>query len=264
MIDEFKKFWQNYVPYKLHPEDHKSIRNHDSKKIVHFDLETINKKYSQNLKDDRNNENFQSSFDPKAIHTNMFCKSFIGNIENSKIIILYGNPGLKLGDYQDEHQDLPYIDILKKNLNFESDSFFPLEEVSHNTGGYRYWKNGNRFKKIIKQYSLIKGLKYHESFKKIKNTVCVLQSIGYHSTITPYFKPEDLPSSIMTQRLLHEYLLPKAIKKEIFIFSWRQSNFWNLKEEENVLIRNVKSARNSYFSEYEQNRIVNFLKDADF
>ena len=63
----------------------------------------------------------------------------------------------------------------------------------------------------------------------------------------------------MNKRLVHEYLLPKAHRGEIFIFSWRQSSFWNLTKSKNVLLRDKKTARNSYFSSNETNEIKGFL-----
>jgi len=267
MINEYKKFWKEYIPYQLHPADQKVItfqknkkNSIDNKKIVNIDINFINQKYSNNLKNQISNKDFQSQFNPKAIHTNMYCKSFIGNIEDSKIIILYGNPGLDLGDYQDEHHDQEYIKKLNQNLNFTSDGFLCLDEVSKNTGGYKYWKTDNRFKNIVNNYSLIKDISHEESFNKIKKNVCLLQSIGYHSTKTPYYKPQDLPSSIMNKKLLHEYLLPKANKGDIFIFSWRQSDFWNLTESKNVLLRDKNKAMPNRFFPKETNRIVDFLQ----
>ena len=76
---------------------------------MNIDINFFTQKYSNNLKNKENDQDFQSQFDPKAIHTNMYCKPFIGNIEKAKIFILYGNPGLALGDYQDEHHDQKYI-----------------------------------------------------------------------------------------------------------------------------------------------------------
>lgn len=266
MLNEFKDFWKEYLPYQLHPKDYESLSyddKNDMKKIIHFDINQLIKKFNNKLKLDENNKKFESLYDLKAIHSNMFCKSFIGNVENSKIIILYGNPGLKLGDYKDEHFDTPYIDQLKKDFTFSSNSFVCLEKVAKNTGGYNYWKRGKRFSGIIKDFAKIKNYSYKESFNIIKNNICILQSIGYHSTKTPYLRPSDLPTSIMNKRLVHEYFLPKANKGEIIIFSWRQSNFWNLEESENVIIRNVNSAINSYLSEFEKSKIVNFLKNSN-
>lgn len=258
MLNEYKEFWKKYIPYQLHPDDEKEIGSND-KKLVNIDINFFTQKYSNNLKNKENDQDFQSQFDPKAIHTNMYCKPFIGNIEEAKIFILYGNPGLALGDYQDEHHDQKYIKKLNQELNFVSDGFLYLDEVSKNTGGYKYWKTENRFKNIIDQYSLAKDISYVESFNEIKKSICLLESIGYHSTRTPYFKPQELPSSRMNKRLVHEYLLPKAQRGEIFIFSWRQSSFWDLTQSKNVLLRDKNTARNSYFSSKETSEILEFL-----
>ena len=50
-----------------------------------------------------------------------------------------------------------------------------------------------------------------------------------------------------------------AQRGEIFIFSWRQSSFWDLTQSKNVLLRDKNTARNSYFSSKETNEILEFL-----
>jgi len=270
MIEKFKNFWSRYQPYKLHPDDSEylyssknaqRIWNNPEKFLVDIDINSLNSDFNYDLKNDIHNEAFQKSFNPKAIHTNLYCKTFIGNIEKAKIIILYGNPGLKLGDYRDEHEDKDFINELDSDLNFTSNGFLFLREVAKETGGYNYWNNGNRLSTIIGNYASEKQISYSESLSFIMKNICLLESIGYHSTKTPYLKPTDFASSIITRELVHNYFLPKARNGEVIIFSWRQSNFWGLEPELNVIVRNANKARNSYLT-YDENRaILNFLLD---
>lgn len=271
MIKKFKDFWSRYIPYELHPDDYESIYNSNkayqiidnpNKFLIDIDIGTLNNDFLRDLKNNRLNESFQRTFNPRAIHTNLYCKTFIGNIENAKVIILYGNPGLKLGDYRDEHEDEDYINELDSDLNFTSNGFLCLREVAKETGGYNYWNNGNRFKKIIQEYSDKKGVSYSDSHSFIAKNICLLESIGYHSTKTPILKPTDFASSIITKELVHNYFLPKARNGEVIIFSWRQSNFWGLEPESNVIIRNPNAAINSYLTDDENRAIINFLLDS--
>ena len=63
------------------------------------------------------------------------------------------------------------IQKLNQELNFVSDGFLYLDEVSKNTGGYKYWKTENRFKNIIDQYSSAKNISCMESFNEIKKSM---------------------------------------------------------------------------------------------
>jgi hypothetical protein len=268
MLDEFKDFWSRYKPYDLHPDDKAYINNSNitskiqknpDKYLLHLEISFLNKTFSNNLKDEKNNKIFQEDYNPYAIHTNMFCKSFLGDIENAKIILLYGNPGLELGDYHDEHENQDYITGLNEDYIFKSKGFLPMRDISKNTGGYIYWKEGNRFKGIINSFAIKKNITIEESYNFIVKNICILQSIGYHSPKTPTFKPSDLPSSLMTKRLLHEYILPKARNNKLIIFSWRQSNFWGLEQQSNVIKRKTNAAISPYFTDYEASSIVDFL-----
>ena len=268
MINDFKDFWSRYKPYQLHPDDESAIYNsRKANKIletpelffINKDILSLNKTFLNDLKNPENNEIFQKSINPNAIHTNLYCRTFIGDIENAKVIILYGNPGLELGDYQDEHEDKNFINEVENDLNFNSNGFLYLSDIAKETGGYNYWKNENRFQKIIDGYSERKKVSQVDSFNFIRKNICLIESIGYHSTKTPLLKPWDFPSSLITKDLVHNYLLPKARRNELIIFSWRQSNFWDLESEPNVVIRNVKAAINPYFTEQEHQAITNFL-----
>tara|TARA_B100000886_G_scaffold270863_1_gene194844 strand:+ start:221 stop:1045 length:825 start_codon:yes stop_codon:yes gene_type:complete len=261
-IEEYKNFWKLYSPYKLHPKDEKQISKQKNKDelVIKLCVEDLIKKYG-NLKNKTNNADFQMNINPNAIHSNMYCKSFIGNPETAKVIILYGNPGLELGDYQDEHKDKEYIKILNNDIRFHSDGFLFLNDLSKRTGGYNYWSNEGRLNTVIEGLSLKKGFSKEKAIEKLKESLCLLQSVGYHSPKLPTIKPESLPSSLMTRKLVHEYLLPKAKRNEIFIFSWRQTKFWELEEGKNIMIRDRRKAQNGRFlkTTNEAERITEFL-----
>jgi len=266
MIDKYKNFWSRYRPYMLHPEDERIFSDTSSplygkldSNFKHIEIKSLNVKYNNNLKDEKNNKHFKQSLRPNILHSNLFCLPFIGNIENAKFIILYGNPGLDLGDYDDEHKNNDYIEKVKKNLQFKEEGFFCLDNISKNTGAYKYWREKKRFEKIINGYATKKNCTSSESFDFICRSTCLLESVAYHSPETPNLRPSDLPSSRLSKKLLHRYLLPKAREGKLLILSWRQSSFWDLKEEDNVIIR--KNPRGSRFENVEVSAIVNFLSN---
>jgi hypothetical protein len=87
---------------------------------------------------------------------------------------------------------------LNKELNFWSSGFLYLDEPSRRTGGFNYWSNQGRFKRVIDGLFENKGGSIEEAKEKLKNSLCLLQSVGCHSPKLPNIKPDILPSSIIT------------------------------------------------------------------
>ena len=150
MIQKYKDFWKQYSPYKLHPKDADIISQFSGtdELVVDLSLHMLEEKYDD-FKNGNNNIQFLKDINLNAIHSNMYCKSFIGNPETAKLVILYGNPGLDLGDYKDEHLDKEYIGVLNKELNFNLQQLTKLKEglgpkdvpQGENTKGYDILSN---------------------------------------------------------------------------------------------------------------------------
>ena len=251
VIQAYKNFWKDYKPYKLHPADDAAIskRRNATSLVEYVNFEKLKKQY-RDLNDPDNNEMFKASINKSAIHSNMYCKPFIGNIETAKLVILCRNPSLGLRDYQDEHCDEEYKTALNNELNFDSNGFLYLTEASTRTAAFDYWNGSNKIPKLLDVFSS----------EQLKDSICVLQSVGYHSLKTPKINPEILPSSLMARKLVHSYLLPKAKRKEIFIFSRYSSSFWGLDEDSHVMIRKPTAARWPFFADTEANRIIQALR----
>lgn len=230
MIDEYKEFWGGYRPYRLHPRDAEACGEFLYERKCFARMEFVDSgEFARKLKRELE-EN------PGAIHTNMYCKPFVGDLENAKVVFLSGNPGLnEASDYYDEHQNEAFMAALDENLAFRSKEFFPLGAFAEGTSTGEYW--GKACKGLINALVEGTGLKFVHVQQMLARDVCVLQSVGYHSKESPRVKPGQLPSSEMTRRLVHEYFLPKARKGEVVILAWRQVNFWGLEDEENVLVR---------------------------
>lgn len=265
-LERFKNFWARYKPYVLHPDDEKSLNKYQIKNwFEHNTLNELRECYGKDLKNA--DEQFLEVMEKKhpeikhwkLAHTNLFAIPFIGDLEHAKIYILYGNPGFDIGAYSDEHENAHHIAELKRNLNFESKTFFYIEDAYKETGGYKYWKNKKRLGTgILDALSESTSFDQDKSFEIICRSVCLIESVAYHSRKTPYVKPEHLESSKQAKQLVHEFLLPKARRDEIFIFVWRQAQFWNLEEEENILIRRGNPVGSTIQKE-ERKRIVKFL-----
>lgn len=268
MIQEYKEFWKQYRPHKLHRTDEEAIAKFTPKQreklLTYLSPQALQEKYID-LDDETKNKEFRDDLrNQSAIHSNMYCKPFTGNPETAKVFFLYGNPGLDLRDYKNEHFNDEYRSALDDELNFKSTGFLYLNETLEVTNSFAYWNRKGSLTTLIYELSRSKPCSIQEAKAILSNSMCLLQSVGYHSRNTPYKKLEGLPSSLMQKRLLHEYLLPRAEKKEIFIFRWRAPKFWGLnglENESNIMVRDSSMGINSSFMKGEVQRIINFLLD---
>ena len=93
----------------------------------------------------------------------------------------------------------------------------PIEVVVRNIAtGSLVQRLGIKEGKVLNRPIIEFYLKNDKLTNEIKKSICLLESIGYHSTRTPYFKPQELPSSRMNKRLVHKYLLPKESAPKSF------------------------------------------------
>lgn len=272
MIQEYKDFWSKYEPYKLHPTDDEALSKlsieQRNKLVTNLSPQVLKKKYID-LDDLEKNKEFHNDLEVsrRAIHSNMYCKPFTGNPETAKVFFLYGNPGLDLRDYKNEHYDTEFRERLDNELRFNSTGFLYLNESFKRTNSFDYWNSNGRLTTLIYELSRRKPCSLEDARVILSESLCLLQSIGYHSRNTPYKKLETIPSSIFQRELVHNYLLPKALRKEIFIFSWRATRFWGLEsfanqDEPNIMIRDSNKARIGSFlrkTHFEADRIVKFL-----
>lgn len=268
MIQEYKDFWKQYRPYKLHPADRTEISplpNFENL-VEEVCIDKIKRQY-RDLDDPKNNNRFTASINPNAIHSNMYCKSFTGNPETAKLFILSRNPSLSLSDYKDEHLNKAYREALNAQYKFKAKGLLYLDDEFENTCGSRYWNRNGRLRKIIDGVAKKKSRSPSRVQEQLQSLICLMHAIGYHSSGPPEVDPEALPSSRITKKLVHSYLLPKAKNNEVFIFCWRAASFWDLgkhvdKTDKSVMFRDKEHLRNTYFLKrpyFEAERIVDFL-----
>lgn len=260
MIEDLKSFWSNYTPYKLHPEDENYLGQNKQKYCLEISIENLRERYGKDLKSDTTREKFINDEQNKnKILTNLFVVPFFGDVENAKIYILMGNPGFHTGDYVDEIEDKNYIELIKKNLKLELKTFKSLHSQAINTGGYRYWSNKGRVPKISKFLTNLNSQSSLRNFEYVKNSICVVESIAYHSCNKPSNELYNLPSSKITKRLVNEYIQQKTDEGKAMCFIWRSVAFWNMKINKNILVREPKKAQSQYFQNDEAEIMAKFL-----
>ena len=262
MIEDLKSFWSKYIPYKLHPDDENYVGQNKQKYCLEISIEELRAKYGNDLKSDNTREKFVNDKQNKnKILNNLFVVPFFGDVENAKIYILMGNPGFHTGDYIDELEDKNYIELIKKNLKLELKTFKSLHSKAVNTGGYRYWSNKGRVPKISKFLTSLNSQSSLKNYEFVKNSICVVESIAYHSCNKPNDELYNLPSSKLTKRLVNEYIQHRVNENKAMCFVWRSVNFWNMNSHKNLLVRDPKQAQLAVFKNDEAEIMAHFLND---
>lgn len=260
MISELKEFWSQYQPYKLHPLDEQYLQENKQKYCLDLSIQEIRQKYGSDLKSDLTREKFlQDKNNRNKILTNMLVVPFFGDIENAKIYILMGNPGFHTGDYIDEHEDQDYINLTKQNLKLECKTFKSLHSSSVRTGGYRYWSSKGRIPKIAQKLTDLNQKSFDENYEYVKSSIAIVESIAYHSCNKPNDELYNLPSSKITKRLVNEYIQSRINNNNSMCFVWRSVRFWNMHDNQNLLIRDPKQAQLSMFTNLEAEKMASYL-----
>jgi|TARA_B110001450_G_scaffold253437_1_gene276881 hypothetical protein len=262
MIEDLKSFWSNYNPYKLHPEDENYLNQNKQKYCLEISIEELRIKYGNDLKSDLTREKFVNDKNNKnKILINLRAGPFFGDVTNAKIYILMGNPGFHTGDYVDEIEDENNIHLLNANLNLELKTFGCLHDKAIKTGGYRYWSNKGRIPKISKILTSINKQSSIKNYQLVKDSICVVESIAYHSCNKPNDELYNLPSSKLTKRLVNDYIQERVNNDKAMCFVWRSAAFWNMNSHKNLLIRDPKQAQLAVFKNDEAEVMAKFLNN---
>ena len=237
-MNAIKKFWSNYSPHNLHPEDLEYLGEKFSKYCLDYGVDQMKDRYGDNLYSSQANEKFDK--DTKK-HNKIFSKlypvPFFGDIMNAKVYILSGNPGFKPFNFIEDYQNDVLIKLLKRNLNLEFlDSPFNIEKTLDSTGGYGYWKP--IYDKFVKEVSKKSSSNLEKIEEYVHRNVAVIESVAYHSKSSPLPVLFKLPSSQLNKRFVHDYVLERVSANQAMIFVWRGSSHWELDaNQENIIVK---------------------------
>ena len=260
MLDELKHFWSRYSFYKLHPDDEKYLINRREKYCLDLTIDQLRIQYGNDLRSDQTDAKFRNIKSNRSkILSNLLAHPFLGDVENASIYILMNNPGFSTSDYIDEIENTDYVELVEKNLKFNSECFFPIHENAKNTGGFNYWTQKGRIKNIVDELTLLNNKSNHENFELVKKSICLVESIAYHSCNKPNDELYNLPSSLLTKRFVNEYVFDKVKNKQAMCFVWRSASFFDLKKHKNIIIRSSSKAQGRYFYHEEVKSMARFL-----
>jgi len=239
-------FWKNYTPYDLHPADKEYFQQnnlYNRQKFVNANYEQVVEEFGENLKSDDINTRFKQIIrDESRVIRKLFASPFVGNINNAKVYILSLNPGFHSGDFIDEYQNPQYIDLLKRNLLGEVNTFCFAEEISLGTGAYKYWSQKVRM--IANKIAEAKSLSIHEAFKITLSNICLIESFPYHSYRKPTFAFDEIPSCIVAKKFVKDVVVKRAENDECLVCAWRMVNFWDLPDNVNIIKKNPRYSKN--------------------
>ncbi len=223
-MNELIKFWQDFKieqPY-VHPND---------KEIIDLDNNYI----TVNSYDDYiNNSGFGS--DETKFHLNLIPIPYIGNIEKAKIYILMLNPGFGILDYYAESKDVELKSTLINNLRQENLArdypFIFLNPKFLWHGGGQYWEK--KFKELIKEVKDDNNYSYAQTLSFIAKRVAVLQLVPYHSRKSK--QSDKLYTELKSSIQMRKFVQKLAKQGEKYIICMRGKNYWNLEEDDNVIV----------------------------
>ncbi len=243
------QFWAEHEGLGFHRCDLDLIKKHQ---VVSWTLQDAltEKNYWDPEKDDET-----------KIHKNLIPAPYRGNLEKAKLYVLSTNPGFRLGNYVEDHQNKEHIEMRRKVLRQEIDRFVDLDVQRVQSGGGRYWKD--KFAKPVKTLAEVKGIPNHEVVSRISPLIAIIELCPYHSEKAPGGWAFELPSAKAAKNYVHETLLPRATaNEEILLVCIRSAKKWGLEGITNKKCLQIRgsSHRNPFFLMDEQRAITDFLK----
>lgn len=164
-----------------------------------------------------------------SLKLHLFPQHFVGDIENSKIIVLSLNPGFS-NDYDSIYKKTTeYKDIIEKNLNFTNKRFHAFDLSTSKENGYwdkklRPWFESSINEKYSNNELGIESLELDNIFT---NAVSLIEFFPYHSekyhNIYDSIADEDyLPS----QKFVFSIIENRIKNKDAIIILARSFNKW--------------------------------------
>ena len=201
----------------------------------------------------------QAAFDADAslhrkLHRNLLPQPFAGDLKKASVFLLYGNPGVALSDYYDDHRNDRYAELCRMNLRGELDSFVWLHPDIATTGPGIYWRQ--TFKALAKEITQRTGDLPEASFNRISRSVALVEAGAYHSKQTPGERLFQLRSSRVAGDFARNELRSRALRGECFILVWRRARFWGIEADANILVRPPARAQGRYFEQCEHGAIL--------
>lgn len=220
--------------------------------IAHQDIEFIPKRIINTFfsyKSYIESESF-GNINDNSLHLGLLPLPYVGDLSKSTIFILMLNPGLSPTDYFAEYNQPEFRNIYLGNIFQEFETEFPFHFLNPEFAwheGFQYWHD--KFKGLARVVSEKKNLTYYDSLKFLSKQISCLELMPYHSKRfgSDYFI-NDLQSVRLMRSFVNDFLLPKALNKNIIIIVTRKAKIWGLIENKNVVVYNKNEARSAHLT----------------
>ena len=158
-----KKFWSNYLPYQLHPEDRDYLGQNISEYCLDLSIDDMRSEYDEDLSSVSINKEFKEDRSKNnKILSRLLPVPFFGNVLHAKVYILTGNPGFATWCFIEDYENREHINLLQENLKLSMKTPFNIHPSLATTGGYGYWKP--KYERIINAVANKSGWNRTEAF----------------------------------------------------------------------------------------------------
>ncbi len=180
-MNSLSEFWRRFTPVEgsnIHPDDRRFFEEKPpkQKKTMNFSSSTV-----------------RSDEDRFTVRLGLLPQPYMGDIENSKIIIVMLNPGYEGGEYdehiKDETSRQAILDTIHQNFSgvLSEYRYMYLNPRFRLTDGYKYlYATPNdprigRLRECIEFFAQKHHISPEESVRFIANNICMVEVFPYHS-----------------------------------------------------------------------------------
>jgi hypothetical protein len=232
MSNELVEFWKQYRldgPPFVHPDDIDLLRANG--RVVEKDAPD----YVSYIAGTR----FANQED-EGLHLSLLPVPYIGNLQNSKIVILLLNPGFEHSDYWAESHMPEFRMRLEQNL-YQSFGgieypFFYLDPQFCWHSGFRWWER--KLREVTRRIALGKfNGNYREALHDLSQRLACIELFPYHSaSFKDRYLIGKLPSTKMASSFVQNSILGDTdANRRIWIVT-RKAREWGVKESDTVIV----------------------------
>lgn len=224
------EFWSSHPHRGFHPKDEPHI---PPNQVIQWSVKEAKGGF-QALRSDKSLQ--------RKLHGNLFPLPYMGNLDQARVFILFGNPSLGARSYAHEHLNKYVVSLHIQNLKGNCKSFMSLDPGLDGKGGNKYWRRV--FKRLAKEIASAKRIDRDESYALIAERVAVLEACAYRSYRSPGNWTKGIPSSKLIREFVDDNVLPRVATREALVLVWRRAGFWRVESDSSqIIVRNPKVAQ---------------------
>ncbi len=232
MSNELVDFWKRYRvdrPPFAHPDDIDLLR--DNGRLVESDASDF-KSYIAGRR-------FASRED-NELHLSLLPVPYIGNVQESKIVILLLNPGFEHSDYWAEYHQPEFRKRIEQNLSQSFDGidypFLYLDPQFCWHSGFRWWER--KLREVILRIAVIKfNGDYREALRDLSQKLSCVELFPYHSaSFRDHGLIAKLPSCIAAYSFVKNSIRSETDANRRLWIATRKVREWGVEKSNTVKV----------------------------